>query len=407
MKHSSIIPLIGGEAIGVEEATGNPPDYLLSYTPFAKNDSHLVNYYASRGLVVPYHDLDTGPPPFSTKVDAVSSVCPCAGLSSLSVTSSGDSEVNDWMYKTTEYVLNEIKPAVYWGENAPALYTDKGTKVRERLKQMGRDRGYTLSMIRTQSLLHGVPQVRNRSFFFLWRGNKVPIFDYYDRPYPTIEELIVQSKGNSQTEPVNHRKPSDDPFYEYILKEIAGGQTHREFMQSLHRSERPSTVRGNDVLSMALATPGHTKERMRDWMIAHGHEKGARIIEHEIHKESIGKGTMRRNTVLPHKYIGAFVGHYPTCLAHPVEDRYISYREAMSIMGLPQSFELLDAKRSVNHICQNVPVPTARDMAHEVMTALGSPGEREWVEGPIMQNNVGKRIDSGNKSGSTLASFFA
>ena len=42
----------------------------------------------------------------------------------------------------------------------------------------------------------------------------------------------------------------------------------------------------------------------------------------------------------------------------------------MAIMGLPNDFELLNPKKSANHICQNVPVQTARDMATEVKKYL-------------------------------------
>ena len=81
---------------------------------------------------------------------------------------------------------------------------------------------------------------------------------------------------------------------------------------------------------------------------------------------------MRRGTIIPKDYIGAFVGHYPTMLTHPEEDRYINYREAMTIMGLPADFELLNPKKSANHICQNVPVYTAADMATEVKKYLNN-----------------------------------
>ena len=56
MKHAFIVPLIGGQALGQAAAFGSRPDYLLSYTPFTSNDSHLVNHYND----VPYILLDEG-----------------------------------------------------------------------------------------------------------------------------------------------------------------------------------------------------------------------------------------------------------------------------------------------------------------------------------------------------------
>ena len=38
----TMIPLIGGSALGCERATGVRPLFHLSYTPFAANESHLM-----------------------------------------------------------------------------------------------------------------------------------------------------------------------------------------------------------------------------------------------------------------------------------------------------------------------------------------------------------------------------
>lgn len=404
MKHAVIIPLIGGEAIGVEKATGKPPEYMLSYTPFAANDSHLVNYYKQRGLDIPYHNLDEGQPKFDTKVDSVSSVCPCAGLSALSTTSSSDNEKNEWMYKTAEYVFENIQPRVYWGENAPGLMSNIGLGVRKRLIEIASSNGYTASFYRTKSLLHGVPQVRNRSFFFFWKGDKAPVFDYFDRPFPSIEELIANEKSNFQTEPINSKIPSEDPFYRYVLEEIGGGVSHKEFVASYERFGIP--VRGNDVVSIIESTPGHPHSKVETWLRERGHEKQANYIRRIQDKEAIGKGVMRRNTIIPKGHIGAFIGHYPTMLTHPVEDRYISYREAMTIMGLPPDFELLRPRSSINHICQNVPVQTAADMAAEVENALEKPDSREWVSGTVMQYNTTRSFTVENSTSSSLSTFF-
>ena len=83
MKHAGIIPLIGGEILASDEAYGNKPEYLMSYGGFENNEKHLINYYKEQGHDIPYHvvDGDNAPKRYK-KVDVVSSVCPCAGLSS-------------------------------------------------------------------------------------------------------------------------------------------------------------------------------------------------------------------------------------------------------------------------------------------------------------------------------------
>jgi len=91
---------------------------------------------------------------------------------------------------------------------------------------------------------------------------------------------------------------------------------------------------------------------------------------------------MRRASYIPKNYSGAFVGHLPTSMTHPVEDRYLTYRECMAMMGLPHDFELLSPAKNLNHVCQNVPVGTATDMAMEVKASLE--GKRDRVNASLL-----------------------
>jgi site-specific DNA-cytosine methylase len=129
MKHASIVPLIGGETIASEKVFGSRPEYIMSYTPFYNNDRHLLNYYDNE---VPYYVIDKGALP-TQKVDVVSSVCPCAGLSMLSQGYGDHNENNKWMLETTRFVLGDMQPTVLWGENAPGLAGKIGRNVRTAL----------------------------------------------------------------------------------------------------------------------------------------------------------------------------------------------------------------------------------------------------------------------------------
>ena len=116
--YASIVPLIGGETIAMERVFKKKPEYLLSYEPFKDNDTHLVEYYERK---VPYHVLGDNRMDNLHPVDVINTVCPCAGLSSLSTTASTNSATNDWMPTTARYVLGTLSPRVFWGENAPRL----------------------------------------------------------------------------------------------------------------------------------------------------------------------------------------------------------------------------------------------------------------------------------------------
>lgn len=397
--HATIIPLIGGEALASTEVFGSRPDYILSYDAFKDNEKHLLNYWEHS---VPYHVLDKGGR-HPHRVDVVSSVCPCAGLSLFSMGYGEHNPNNQWMIKTAEYVLGEMKPNVFWGENAPTFVGKIGEPIRKQLIEIGRKNGYTMTMYRTKSLLHGVPQVRERTFYFFWKGDDVPELGYYRRSYTRIEDIILGVKSNSQMEVINKNKPTDDPYYKYLLEVIHGGITHRQHFDILDTDK--IATRYLDAKSL-IEWHGHTYKQVGEWMAKKGYEKEVEKCDRMYKKLDDGGNIMRRGTIVPKDHIGAFVGHYPKMLTHPHEDRYITYREAMTIMGLPSDYELLEPTKSYNHICQNVPYQTAVDMATEVKAVLE--GRRPRINAKlVLQHNHSQSVEILDRADTpSLEAFF-
>ena len=363
MKYASIVPLIGGETIAMEQVFGKRPEYILSYDVFANNDSHIVEHYNNE---VPYHVLNgDGNDPAYPTVDVVNTVCPCAGLSSLSPSSGSNNSANDWMFTTSEYVLEKLQPKVFWGENAPRLASKMGEPVVKRLRKIGERFGYTFSIFKTKSILHGLSQVRDRTFYFFWKDDQVPVFEYIQKPNEKIEDTIrnVKRDPNDPMSQIltNEKKPTDNPYYKYLLKEVEGGISHKEFGNKIDKSA---------CVLWYIEQAGHTYDKVGEWMEKHGFEREAKTCQRMFKKLKSGGNIMRKNTLIPKDYIGAFVGHLPTHLTHPDEDRYLTVREALSIMKLPSDFQLQNPKRNLNHICQNVPVTTAAHMAQNVKLYL-------------------------------------
>ena len=395
--HASIVPLIGGETIGSQQAFGTEPLHFMSYDGFQANDSHILNYYDNR---INYYLLDQGEaPPVNERADVVSSVCPCAGLSMMSHGYGDHNPNNQWMGKTAEYILGEYKPKVFWGENAPAFAGKIGTNVRAQLREIGKKNGYTMSVYRTRSLLHGAPQVRERSFYFFWKDTRTPLLGYFNRPHKPIEEVIREVTSNFQMEPISNKTPSDNPYYKFVLEEIHGGRTHKEHSELV---DNQFTKSGLCVFTY-IERNGYNFKQVSEWMAKHGYDNEAEKSMRKYEKLKSGGNIMKRGVTIPKDYIGAFVGHYPKMLTHPDEDRFITYREAMTIMGLPQDFELLNPKQSSNHICQNVPVQTAKDMAGEVKKYIE--GNAKMVDTDyIMQYNHSQKADYITKA-DTLEAF--
>jgi len=399
MKHATIIPLIGGEAIASTNVFGERPEYILSYSAFKANESHLLNYWDHE---VPYYLLDEGGiHPHS--VDVVSSVCPCAGLSMFSMDYGEHNQNNRWMIESAKYILGNVRPKVFWGENAPALAGKIGTPIRNQLIEIGRENGYTMTLYRTKSLLHGVPQVRERTFYFFWRGDKTPLLNYYQRDYQKIEDVITGTKSNTMQDVINKNTPTKDAYYRYLLEVVHGGITHREHFDKLDIKD--IAVRYYDAKSL-IEHHGHTYRQVGEWMKKQGYEKEVEKCERMFTKLAEGGNIMRRGTIVPKDHIGAFVGHYPKMLTHPYEDRYITYREALTIMGMPEDYQLLNPSTSYNHICQNVPVRTAMDMATEVKAVLEE--ERQWVNSSLVyQYNHTQSYEIVSDKSNSLVEFFA
>jgi len=154
--YASIVPLIGGETIAMQNVFGSRPEYILSYEGFQNNDQHIVEYYKNE---VPYHVIRDDRIPDVPSVDVINTVCPCAGLSSLSVTSSSDAAANDWMRTSARHVLGTLKPQVFWGENAPRLASKMGEPVVKDLREIAEEFGYSFTIYKTKSILHGLSQV--------------------------------------------------------------------------------------------------------------------------------------------------------------------------------------------------------------------------------------------------------
>ena len=239
MNYASIVPLIGGETIAMEKVFKKRPEYIISYEDFQANDTHLVEYYKRE---VPYYLLGNDRNYDLPSVDVVNTVCPCAGLSSLNTTASSDAAANDWMLTSANYVLGTIKPKVFWGENAPRLASKMGEPVVENLRSIGRKFGYTFSLYKTKSLLHGLGQVRDRSFYFFWKGDKIPKLDFFRRKHERIEDTIRKVKmyhKDPMSVLANKKTPSKNPFYRFVLEEMCGGITHREFQRKITKTVNP------------------------------------------------------------------------------------------------------------------------------------------------------------------------
>lgn len=378
--YAGIVPLIGGMMFGAEKAAGKKPEYILSYPAFGANDGMLLDYWKD----VPYHVLD---PENNTtdatlsKVDFVSALCPCAGLSQLNngKKRGADAPQNDWMYKTAEFVMETMQPKVFWGENAPGLFGPVGAPVAEKLRIIGEKNGYSMSLLKTTTMLHGVPQNRVRSFYFFWKSKTAPILNWYNVERPSLEEYL--SRIDNMVSPEDKLEKAlelqSDPLYIWLKQEFGDW---RAFM----RAKKGSMM---DV----MINSGKPDEYIT-WVKEHYPDQ-AKKAEHALYKRRNGMGFWDSSPFLPTDFTGAFTGARMNAI-HPIEDRVLTRRELMHFMGLPSDM-VVPLNDHMGRVFQNVPSATSADWTREVIKFCND--ELEMSEHPyIRQDNTSQRIEVPN-----------
>jgi site-specific DNA-cytosine methylase len=398
LKYITFIPLIGGMAIANYQATGRKPEFVLSYEPFQKNEAHLKKYWDD----VEWHLLDpetntTDEELDYSDIDFVSSVCPCAGLSSMNMNHSQDSSTNDWMYKAAEYILGTIKPKVYFGENAPGLYSDTNKKVSDRLYEYAKQYGYSFTIYKTNTELHGIPQRRIRTFYFFWKGDTCPIMNWYNHPSELpFEEWILDKNVGAHNE-----LPVGDPIEDFAAsKWIYETLCNNEYTQYVKFFNDRSTNNSRIISAYDYIVRYNKFDEYLSWLRSNpvGNQKLSlkskhthlSVAEYRYNKVKNGMNYYSIEPVVFTGYTSAITGKNIEITLHPKEQRYITTREIMSMMGLPTDFELVTP--NIVHITQNVPVCTAKDMTEQVVKFIN--GALEMSEySYLKQDNIKQRID--------------
>lgn len=396
VKWGTAVPLIGGLSVAAKNVTGVDPAFFISYSAFGENEQNAKAYFKN----TPHYLLDSPDRGgFNVSehqdVDFINAVCPCAGLSLLS---SGNQEqrskMNYWMLETARVVTGEVRPKVFWGENAPALYSASGKSVREELRSIAEQNGYSFSIYLTNTVHHGIPQNRKRTFYFFWRDSGAPIFDYYKREMPGLAEYLsrvpADSIHHSQAEvQAATDKLAANPYVLFLQQKHQG-----KGLEVLRQHLLDKNIKGITLLTY-LVKSGQLSEA-RDWLQAQGHEKHYREAERVLNKVKI-EGNYWDGSYPIYNGLGDMSTLISRTLdtIHPAEDRLFTIRECMHMMGLPHDFELVTM--STNNICQNVPVNTGSDMTREVMKYVN--GEAKISNSSfLMQSNLNERVDVSESS---------
>jgi len=397
IKWATMIPLIGGSALGCEKATGVKPEYHLSYSPFSKNEAHLRKHWPNVHMMY-LDEMNKRVELGNEEIDFVNSVCPCAGLSMLNVSKSGqsargaDAVQNDWMLKSAQFVLSFIKPKCLWGENAPGLFDNPGKDLVEKLRQIAENHSYSFSLVKTNSELHGLPQRRMRTFYFFWKSPTVPRLQWKETEAKPLAEYLkeIPSWATFQNEYVHEGKASERYRpYQYVL--LREGLTHAEFYKKNGRGTVAKYLEKHGLIDDCILWLKQYYPRETFSISGNGKcRTHIDVLEHMKRKLNQGLGYWDDSLKFMGNAFTAVISKNIEYAVHPSEDRFFSVRELLHLMGMPHDFQI-DKKQNINHVCQNVPVNTAKDWADEVVKFCQ--GKAEMTRYTFMkQDNVNKQI---------------
>ena len=379
IKYAGIVPLVGGMMFGAEKALGHKPEFILSYPAFLGNDKLLTDYWPE----VPYHLIDdsTNELPADLilpEIDFVSALCPCAGLSQLNNGKKRGAEApqNDWMYKSTEFILEKLKPKVLWGENAPGLYGPIGIPVAERLRVIGKKYGYSMSILRTSTLLHGVPQNRKRAFYFFWKSEKAPILNWVKKEKPEIADFLkgIEDRLDPAEKILRTQELQNDPLYIWMKREFGDWRAFMREKKGSMMDVMINSGKADEYISwIKEAYPDHVKR-----------------AEHALFKRSNGMGFWDSSPFLPTECTGALTGARMNAI-HPTEDRIFMKQELMYFMGLPVDMKV-PSNDEMGKMFQNVPSATVSDWVGEIVKFINGDLKKSEFEF-FRQDNMAQRIE--------------
>jgi site-specific DNA-cytosine methylase len=371
MKHAHLIPLVGGAAIGTSLALKSNPEYIASWDAFAKNDSFCRQYFKN----TPFYSFDTRESWKLPKVDIITCVPPCSGLSTATPSTNRGCSApqNMHMLKVAERAMM-MKTHVVLIENAPTLYSKGGEEFANRFLPLTRKYGYSMVLFLTTTILHGLPQNRKRSFVILYKGKQIPEFEFIKKSYKPLYDWKVEKKSAMAKD----WNPKEDEIID-VLKSKLGLKNNQVMLESISGHE----YNDNPVTAWKVFTDHKMK-----------YQFATEPYKYMQKTSKSGAGIMDRSPYLVWDHCNALMWKSAHKMLNPAEpSRQFNIRELMNLMGMPKDFKEIPAK-DINVLFQNVPVTTVRTVVEEIARQLDrGAGWKKPTEEITRINNIKQTID--------------
>lgn len=238
--------------------------------PFLRMDVHDLTEDIISKYVSPDENIDVligGPP--------------CQGFSTIGKRISSDPEKRtafdprNTLFREYIRILNYLKPKFFLMENVQGLLTrDKG-RIFEEIKETFKATGYEFNYVILNAADYGVPQIRNRVFFF---GNRVGVEMHppiascdgtEQKPYKTVGETIGDLATVVDSADINHvaLKHGEINVRRYSLIPEGGRLPEDQLPPELYRKNFGNTFKRlhRDKPSLTMV-PGHNAFPIHPWL---------------------------------------------------------------------------------------------------------------------------------------------
>lgn len=271
----------GGLELGFEQ-----DDYNIVFsTDFDEycEKVHIKNRPNIPFLRIDIHDLDedTLSKYVTDEIDVLVGGPPCQGFSTIGKRISSDpnkryqSDPRNTLFKEYIRVLKYLKPKFFLMENVEGLMTrDKGT-IFEEIKKTFAETGYAFNYVVLNAADYGVPQIRNRIFFY---GNRVGIkmtppvathSEFGDNAWETVGKAIGDLADHPDDKEFNHvaLKHGEINIRRYELIPEGGRLPENNLPPELYRKNFGNTFKRlhRDKPSLTMV-PGHNAFPIHPWL---------------------------------------------------------------------------------------------------------------------------------------------
>lgn len=418
IKWCAIQPLTGGMYLGTEKATGCKAEFILTYPGFGDpiiekktgevtgggNEYHLMTYLDKVGRRPEYkvlnrkafqNDDDMNPEILNhekwtinpdkdldySDMDLCVAVPVCSGLSTATIGTQEAKEARNCnMIWISKYALRVIKPNVYIFENAPTFMGARGEYIRHQLEALANETGYSINYYRTDTQYHDNCQKRKRTFIIFYKKEFAPKMEF-ERIETDYDEYFSRiPKDATQQEPLDFNVVNCvNLFCIEFLKERFGSEWRNSIVNIFDYIIKNRLF--NDVMDY-INTKSNATDKQKETM--------NHFFTHVQEKLAMNRGFYHALPYIPRDgKLPAVMFKMMQSVLHPHEDRLLSPRECLHLMGHPFDYELQGKiLREYPKIGQNVPVRTAYWIVSEALRAYERNNDLEEIKKVRFFDNI-------------------